>query len=101
MTPAQSNPASPPTPEPFRWTRPDASKAVHDFTHPDRDPTWVGGTPARKRTAQVPKRRFRGLWIRVVADSTVVRVEDARFIVDQVAALRDCQANDPRRGLDQ
>ena len=39
MTPAQSNPASPPTPEPFRWTRPDASKAVHDFTHPDRDPT--------------------------------------------------------------
>jgi len=38
MTPAQSNPDSNPRPQPFRWTRTDATQARHDFHHSEQPP---------------------------------------------------------------
>jgi hypothetical protein len=39
MTPAQSNPDTGPRPDPFRWTRADATQARHDFHNPDHPPS--------------------------------------------------------------
>jgi transcriptional regulator with XRE-family HTH domain len=39
MLPHQLNPDSQPRPEPFRWSRTDATRATHDFRNPDRPPT--------------------------------------------------------------
>jgi Family of unknown function (DUF6399) len=38
MTPSQLNPDTNPRPDPFRWSRPDATQARHDFQDPDRAP---------------------------------------------------------------
>ena len=38
MTPTQSNPDSSPRPQPFRWTRTDATQARHDFHHCEHPP---------------------------------------------------------------
>jgi hypothetical protein len=38
MTPTQSNPDSSPRPQPFRWTRTDATQARHDFHHSEHPP---------------------------------------------------------------
>jgi hypothetical protein len=60
MTPTQLNPASDPTPVPFRWDRAATAQALHDFDHPD-DPQRSQRAAARQ--AGVPHATLRH-WLR-------------------------------------
>ncbi len=60
MTPPQTNPDTVPTPDPFRWSRADTARALHDCDHPD-DPQRSQRASAHQ--AGVPRSTLRH-WVR-------------------------------------